>query len=79
VTIQQKYNFSDALRMVKAGNRIQREGWDRKGKWLLMQFPEINSDMTLPYIYMSTSNSNQVPWLCSQTDMLAEDWQLALI
>ena len=32
--------------------------------------------MTLPYIYMKTADDNLVPWLASQTDMLAEDWKI---
>ncbi len=35
------------------------------------------SKMTLPYIYMSTVGGDLVPWLVSQADMLAEDWELA--
>ena len=29
-----------------------------------------------PYITMKTADDKIVPWLCSQTDMLAEDWQV---
>jgi len=35
-----------------------------------------NSKMTLPYVYMRTVYSDLVPWLCSQTDLLASDWRL---
>lgn len=31
--------------------------------------------MTLPYIFMSTAQGDLVPWLASQTDILATDWQ----
>ena len=30
----------------------------------------------LPWIGMKTADNGFVPWLASQTDMLAEDWQL---
>jgi hypothetical protein len=30
--------------------------------------------MTLPYIYMRTSHGDLVPWVASQTDILARDW-----
>jgi hypothetical protein len=33
--------------------------------------------MTLPYIYMKTAQDDLVPWLASQTDVLAEDWGIA--
>lgn len=29
-----------------------------------------------PYIVMYTADKKIVPWLCSQTDMLAEDWRI---
>lgn len=32
----------------------------------------------LPYIMMCTATGEFVPWLCSQTDLLAEDWELVL-
>ena len=32
--------------------------------------------MTLPYIFISTVRGELVPWLASQTDMLAEDWEV---
>ena len=28
----------------------------------------------LPYVMMRTAQGDFVPWLCSQTDLLAEDW-----
>lgn len=31
----------------------------------------------LPYIMMRTAQGDFVPWLCSQTDLLAEDWEIA--
>jgi len=31
----------------------------------------------LPYIMMRTVDGSFVPWLCSQTDLLAIDWQIA--
>jgi Protein of unknown function (DUF2829) len=31
----------------------------------------------LPYVMMSTADGSFVPWLCSQTDLLATDWEHA--
>lgn len=28
-----------------------------------------------PYVMMRTASGSFVPWLCSQTDLLAEDWE----
>lgn len=30
----------------------------------------------LPWVGMKTADNKFVPWLCSQTDMLAEDWEI---
>lgn len=30
----------------------------------------------LPYVMMCTAGGEFVPWLCSQTDLLATDWEL---
>jgi hypothetical protein len=39
-----------------------------------LQTPDEHSKMGLPYLYMSTVDDRLVPWLASQTDILAEDW-----
>lgn len=67
-------NFSKALDNLKTGDHIARQGWNGKGMWLGLQKPDKNSKMTLPYIYMKTACNNLVPWLASQTDILADDW-----
>ena len=59
------------------GFRVRRAGWNGKGMWLQIQLPDANSKMTLPYVYMSTVTGALVPWLCSQADLLATDWELA--
>lgn len=67
-------DFGDALNALRAGQRVAREGWNGKGMWLELQEPDEHSKMTLPYIYMSTAQGDLVPWLASQTDVLAFDW-----
>jgi len=74
-------NFGQALEWLKKGKAIYRAGWNGKGMWLLLQTPDANSKMTLPYIYIeypkghpAYPNGSRVPWLASQTDILAEDW-----
>ena len=68
-------DFGDALAELKDGNRVTRTGWNGKGMWLELQRPDAHSKMTLPYIYMRTVQGDLVPWLASQTDLLAMDWQ----
>lgn len=67
-------NFSNALDNLKYGYRVWRSGWNGKGQWLALQRPDEHSKMTLPYIYIHTVQGDLVPWLASQTDLLAEDW-----
>lgn len=70
-------SFSTALSHLKSGSRVTRAGWNGKGMYLELQVPDANSKMTLPYIYIKTVDDNFVPWLASQTDLLAEDWQFS--
>ena len=71
-------NFGEALHELKCGRCMARSGWNGKGMWIELQRPDNTSFMTLPYIYMSTADGNLVPWLASQTDLLANDWSLVL-
>lgn len=67
-------NFSEALSRLKNGYSISREGWNGKNMWLRLQVPDEGSKMTRPYIYMFTADEQLVPWVASQTDILADDW-----
>lgn len=69
-------NFGQAIEALKAGHKVARAGWNGKNMWLALQRPDANSKMTLPYIYMFTAQGDLVPWLASQTDVLAEDWMI---
>jgi hypothetical protein len=76
------FNFGHALEALKAGHRVARAGWNGKGLWVELQSPDGLSKMTLPYLYLNypsdamNTPGARVPWLASQTDMLAEDWQI---
>jgi len=63
-----------AISKMRAGRRVTRTGWNAKNMWLELQYPDGHSKMTLPYVYISTAQGDLVPWLCSQTDLLADDW-----
>jgi hypothetical protein len=66
--------FGYALGALKAGRLVTRDGWNGRGQFLALQTPDEGSKMTLPYIYITTVTGDLVPWLASQTDLLAEDW-----
>lgn len=82
-------NFGQAIGLLKAGFAVTRKGWNGNGLWLELQRPDANSKMTLPYIFIcypddaktnpddaKTTPGARVPWLASQTDMLADDWSV---
>lgn len=67
-------NIGEALEAMRSGFAVARTGWNGRGMWLRLQVPDAHSKMSLPYVYMRTVTGDLVPWLCSQTDLLAEDW-----
>lgn len=75
-------DFGQAINELKQGMKVQRAGWNGKGLWLELQVPDAHSKMTLPNIYINYPADAQntpgarVPWLASQTDMLADDWRI---
>jgi hypothetical protein len=79
------FDFGIALQLLKGGKRVARKGWNGKGIFIELQRPDEHSKMTHPYIYIDTTGlqtnnelapKSLVPWLASQTDMLAEDWEV---
>lgn len=73
-------SFGHAIEAMRAGHRVCRAGWNGKGMWLCFVIgdPDLSSTFyeKLPYIGMKTADNKFVPWLASQTDMLANDWQI---
>lgn len=67
-------DFGWALEKLREGKSVYREGWNGKGQRLELQVPDAHSKMTLPYIFIHTVDKQRVPWLASQTDLLATDW-----
>ena len=81
--------FGLAIEALKLGIKVSREGWNGKGMYLAMiagntvrqaiadhyghageTFPVLDA------IYMKTADDKLVPWLASQTDILADDWMV---
>lgn len=69
-------SFGSALEALKAGEKVTRRNWNGRNMYIEIQTPDGAGKMTLPYIFMYTAGRELVPWLASQTDMLAEDWEL---
>lgn len=72
--------FGEALENLKFNpdcRKVARVGWNGKGMSIELQVPDENSKMTLPYLFMNTTDGERVPWLISQSDALASDWVFA--
>jgi len=75
-------NFGEALEALKQGKKVARQGWNGKGMWLVLvnsynykvDAVRSGSHTILPWIGMKTAGDEFVPWLASQTDVLASDW-----
>jgi hypothetical protein len=83
--------FSGALFCLKRGMKVAREGWNGKGMFifkvpgsrfavnrppLLGIYPEGTEIDYQDHIDMKTADGTIVPWLCSQSDMMADDWMI---
>ncbi len=83
------FGIGEAIKEMQFGNRVRRAGWNGKNMWLAYcdgtvihpenaaALPGDVENKTLPFILMRTAGGELVPWLCSQTDLLAVDWELA--
>lgn len=93
-------NFGEALQALKDGFKVQREGWNGKGMFLVKaggytvpldklregthftnEFLEAEGCTELnivPHIDMWSAQKTYITgWLASQTDLMADDWQIA--
>jgi len=71
-----------AIDRMKEGALVCRAGWNGKKVRVGLQIPDSNSMNTQPYIYLLNSDLDgdrpyRIPWLCSQSDLLAHDWEIA--
>lgn len=80
-----------AVKQMENGDKVQRAGWNGKGMFLFLVpgstfkvnrppllgiYPEGTEVNYLPHVDMKTADEKVVPWLCSQSDLLATDWQV---
>jgi hypothetical protein len=76
--MEQTYSFGIVLQNFNSQHqpprRWSRRGWNGPGQFIELQAPNPASKMTLPCIYITTVQGDRVPWLASQTDLLAQDW-----
>lgn len=92
-------NFGEALQALKDGKKVQREGWNGKGMFLVkaggytvpldklregthftkefLESEGCTEFNIVPHIDMWSAQKTYVTgWLASQTDLMADDWQI---
>jgi hypothetical protein len=70
-------DFCAALQAMREHDqRVTRDGWNGKGMWVAIQWPDEHSKMREPYVYMSLADGGPVPWVASHADLLATDWRI---
>jgi len=82
-------NFGDALVVIESGGKVCREGWNGKEMFIFLVpgstfkvnrapllgiYPEGTVINYRSHIDMRTANGDIVPWVASQSDILAKDW-----
>lgn len=85
-------DIGEAVHQMRCGLRVRRAGWNGKGMFLFLVpgstftvnrppllgiYPEGTEINYHAHVDMKTATGEVVPWLCSQTDLLATDWELA--
>ena len=83
-------SFDKVVVGLKKGKRYARSGWNGKGMFIFLVdgsefvvsreplLSILGAGTEVKYhghVDMRTADGQIVPWLCSQTDLLAEDWQ----
>jgi len=81
-----KMDFSDALNWVKHGKKIARAGWNGKNMWVRLFEPCTISNgckcsLSQPFLVIEYPKGHSaypdgscIPWLASQSDIMADDW-----
>ena len=84
-------NFGDALSALRRGEPVARSGWNGKGMFLYLVegsqfvvnrapllgiYPAGTEIQYREHVDMKTADGSCVPWICSQSDLLATDWDL---
>lgn len=82
-------NIGEAVQRMHEGAKVAREGWNGKGMFIFLVpgstfivnrppllgiYPEGTTINYRPHVDMRTADGEIVPWLCSQSDLLANDW-----
>lgn len=79
-----------AIGEMRSGQRVARRGWNGRGMFIFLVpgsrfqvnrppllgiYPEGTTIDYRPHIDMKTVDGTVVPWVASQSDLLAQDWE----
>lgn len=83
-------DIGEAVTAMRCGYKIARKGWNSEDQWIALNPSSVITvsegrplakNITIgtkvkfqEYVIMKTVQNTIVPWLCSQTDLLANDW-----
>jgi hypothetical protein len=85
-------DFGQSVAVLKNGGKVSRRGWNGKGMFLFLVpgstfkvnrppllgiYPEGTEIEYRPHIDIKTVDGHVVPWVASQADILAEDWEIS--
>lgn len=87
----EQFGIGKAVDKMQYGKLVARAGWNGKGMFLFLVpgsnftvnraplnviFPEGTAINYRPHVDMKTADGQIVPWVCSQSDLLATDWEV---
>lgn len=87
-TEHKNFDFGIAIKLIKEGKKVQREGWNGKNQYIELAtgISYKNNDEEIVNVFHNDIESKaiafvgtsgvQLGWLASQADMLAEDWKI---
>ena len=84
-----RFSFSEAIKFVKRGMKVRRAGWNGRDQHIELAIDiryysatdaqprnAYHEDIGSKAIVFCGTRGEQIGWLASQADMLAEDWML---
>lgn len=89
-TIKTNADFGEVLKALRRGDTASRAGWNGKTQFISLGYNIVYSDVSMngqsylakhedigsKAIVFHGTRGDQVGWLASQSDMLAEDWEI---
>jgi hypothetical protein len=70
----EKMDFSEALKLVKAGRSVRRAFWAPRFWSIRLVVPGRAATLTYPFI-VKDAPDGCVPWTPTHSDLLATDWE----